>query len=66
MAPRNQQDLEDLAELNVQKYLLFKIDTNGAIAKEITALIELGISPKRFYTFLFREKILLILNLCAR
>lgn len=46
MAPRNHQDLEDLVELNVQKYLLFKIDTNGEIAKEITALIELGISPK--------------------
>lgn len=43
MAPRNDKDLNKLIDLGFEKFLLFKIDTNGDISKEIDRLIELGI-----------------------
>jgi hypothetical protein len=46
MAPRNQRDLEDLVNHGIENFLMFKIDTNGAIAKEIEALLSLGIEKK--------------------
>ncbi|MBY0416430.1 MAG: hypothetical protein K2Q18_19800 [Bdellovibrionales bacterium] len=46
MAPRNVLDLQKLLDLGVQKFLMFKIDTNGDIAKEMAQLQTLGVSDK--------------------
>lgn len=46
MAPKSDKDLQRLIDLGVEKFLMFKIDTNGDVAKEIEKLIELGIPEK--------------------
>lgn len=46
MAPRNKKDLQTLLDLGVEKFLMFKIDTNGDIAKEISTLTSMGVSSK--------------------
>ena len=46
MAPRNQKDMQKLLDLGVEKFLMFKIDTNGDIAKEIETLSNLGVPAK--------------------
>ncbi len=56
MAPRNQKDLEDLIGLGVEKFILFKIDTNGDIAKEIENLKSLGVQKKNILHLAFPWK----------
>lgn len=46
IAPRSQKDIHRLLALGVEKFLMFKIDTNGDIAREIEILSSLGISQK--------------------
>lgn len=46
MAPRNQKDMQKLLDLGVEKFLMFKIDTNGDIAKEIETLSLMGVPAK--------------------
>ena len=46
MAPRTQKDLKKLLEIGVDNFLIFKIDTNGDVAKEISRLLEMGVSQK--------------------
>ncbi len=46
MAPRNAKDMQRLLDLGVEKFLMFKIDTNGDIAKEMETLAELGVPAK--------------------
>lgn len=46
MAPRNKKDLQTLLDLGVEKFLMFKIDTNGDVAKEIESLIMMGVPQK--------------------
>lgn len=46
MAPRNSADIDTLLDLGVTNFLIFKIDTNGDVAKEINLLEEKGISKK--------------------
>ncbi len=56
MAPRNQKDLEDLINIGVEKFLLFKIDTNGDIAREIDNLLSLGVQKKNILHLAFPWK----------
>jgi protein-tyrosine phosphatase len=44
MAPRNTDDIETLINLGVTDFLIFKIDTNGEVGKEINLLEEKGVS----------------------
>ncbi len=46
MAPRNKKDLQTLLDLGVEKFLMFKIDTNGDVAKEIETLLAMGVPQK--------------------
>lgn len=46
MAPRNKKDLQTLLDLGVEKFLMFKIDTNGDVAKEIETLLSMGVPEK--------------------
>lgn len=46
MAPRNKKDLQRLLDLGVEKFLMFKIDTNGDVAKEIETLLSMGIAEQ--------------------
>ena len=46
MAPRNTKDMQKLLDIGVEKILMFKIDTNGDIAKEIETLTSLGVPSK--------------------
>jgi hypothetical protein len=65
MAP-NQNDLQTLIDLGVEKYLMFKNDTDGSIAKEIAVLKKLGIPEKIYFISLFLGKILQTFNQFAR
>lgn len=56
MAPRNDKDLKKLLSLGIEKFLLFKIDTNGDIAKEIDKLINLGVEKKNILHLSFPWK----------
>jgi protein-tyrosine phosphatase len=44
MAPKGEKDIQTLLNLGVERFLMFKIDTNGDIAKEIQILDSLGIT----------------------
>ncbi len=46
MAPRSEKDLNRLEELGVEKFLLFKIDTNGDVEKQKNLLITKGYAAK--------------------
>lgn len=46
MAPTTQNDLKKLLEIGVDRFLIFKIDTNGDVAKEINRLLEMGVAQK--------------------
>ncbi|MFA6237443.1 MAG: hypothetical protein WC635_08970 [Bacteriovorax sp.] len=56
MAPRNSADIDTLINLGVTDFLIFKIDTNGDVAKEINLLEEKGISKTRISHFDFPWK----------
>lgn len=46
MAPRNATDIDKLLSLGVSNFLIFKIDTNGEVEKEIDMLEEKGVDEK--------------------
>ncbi len=46
MAPRNEKDLDRLVELGVEKFLIFKIDTNGDVEKQKNLLLTKGYVAK--------------------
>jgi protein-tyrosine phosphatase len=46
MAPRNEKDLDRLIELGVEKFLIFKIDTNGDVEKQKNLLLTKGYVAK--------------------
>ncbi|MBC7541047.1 MAG: dual specificity protein phosphatase family protein [Bacteriovorax sp.] len=46
MAPRNSDDIDTLINLGVTDFLIFKIDTNGDVEKEISMLEEKGVNKK--------------------
>jgi protein-tyrosine phosphatase len=43
MAPKNEKDLQQLLNIGVEKFLIFKVDTNGDVAKEIVRLKNLDV-----------------------
>lgn len=56
MAPRNDADLDRLINLGVKEFLVFKIDTNGDVQKEIDSLISKGIPKKNISQYDFPWK----------
>lgn len=56
MAPRNEADIEKLLSLGVSDFLIFKIDTNGEVQKEIDMLEEKGVAKKNISQFDFPWK----------
>lgn len=46
MAPRNSIEIDNLLKLGVTDFLVFKIDTNGDVAKEIQLLEDKGVAKK--------------------
>lgn len=56
MAPRNGTDLDKLIALGVKEFLVFKIDTNGDVQKEIDLLIEKGVQKKNISHYDFPWK----------
>lgn len=56
MAPRNEADIDKLISLGVSDFLIFKIDTNGEVQKEIDRLEEKGIAKKNISQFDFPWK----------
>ena len=56
MAPRNEKDLDRLAELGVEKFLIFKIDTNGDVEKQKNLLLTKGYLAKDILHLLFPWK----------
>lgn len=56
MAPRNEADIDKLMSLGVSDFLIFKIDTNGEVQKEIEMLEEKGIAKKNISQFDFPWK----------
>lgn len=53
MAPRNSADIDILINLGVTDFLIFKIDTNGEVEKEISLLEEKGVSKKKHHSSRF-------------
>lgn len=47
MAPRNAADIDTLINLGITDFLIFKIDTNGDVAREINLLEEKGVSKNK-------------------
>lgn len=56
MAPRSQDDLNRLVEIGVENFLIFKIDTNGDVAKEISRLLAMGVPEKNILQLNFPWK----------
>jgi protein-tyrosine phosphatase len=56
MAPKSEKDLKRLLELGVEKFLMFKIDTNGDVAKEIEKLKALSVPEKNLLNLPFPWK----------
>ncbi|MBC7713760.1 MAG: dual specificity protein phosphatase family protein [Rhizobacter sp.] len=56
MAPRNSKDMQRLLDLGVEKFLMFKIDTNGDVAKEISSLESMGVPAKNMLQLNFPWK----------
>lgn len=56
MAPKNSKDLQRLLDLGVEKFLMFKIDTNGDIAKEMEMLTSMGVPAKNMLHLAFPWK----------
>jgi hypothetical protein len=54
--PRNETDIDKLIALGVSDFLIFKIDTNGEVQKEIDMLGEKGIAKKNISQFDFPWK----------
>jgi len=56
MAPRNEVDLDRLLSLGVKEFLIFKIDTNGEVQKEIDLLLQKGVQGKNISHYDFPWK----------
>lgn len=56
MAPRNEADLDRLLSLGVSDFLVFKIDTNGDVQKEIDLLVKKGVPKKNISQYDFPWK----------
>jgi len=56
MAPRNEIDIDKLLSLGVSEFLIFKIDTNGEVQKEIDLLLQKGVPKKNISQYDFPWK----------
>ncbi len=56
MAPRNEADINRLLSLGVNEFLIFKVDTNGEVQKEMDLLLQKGILKKNISQYDFPWK----------